>query len=95
MFAVVGTWTMDSEMRAQQASMLPQLVAGVSQNPGFRRGFWAEDVEDPGLSVTFIVFDTLPQARAFREAVMANSPAQTDAGVSRDGLRIVQIRADA
>ncbi len=74
MFAVSGTWKMDNSLRERQAAVLPQLVAGVRQNPGFVRGFWANDLEQQDLSVTFVVFETLDQARSFREAVMANAP---------------------
>ena len=95
MFAVVGTWTMDADMRERQSEALPALIAGVRQNAGFIRGFWTEDAKDPGVSVTFIVFETLEQARDFREAVLANAPAQTDAGVDRAGLRVVKVTADA
>ena len=95
MFAVSGTWKMDNSMRERQAAVLPQLVAGVSQNPGFVRGFWADDLDDPDVSVTFVVFETLDQARSFREAVMANAPAQVEVGIERAGLRIVEIQADA
>jgi hypothetical protein len=94
-FAVAGTWTMDATMRQQQKLLLPNLVDGVKQNPGFVRGFWADDVEKPERSVTFIVFETLDQARGFREAVMANAPAQLDAGVERGELRILEVHADA
>ena len=95
MFAVSGTWKMDNSMRERQAAVLPQLVAGVKQNPGFVRGFWADDLEQPDLSVTFVVFETLDQARSFREAVIANAPAQVEVGVERARLRIVEIQADA
>jgi len=95
MFAVSGTWRMDNSMREHQARLLPQLVDGVRQNPGFVRGFWADDVDEPDLSVTFVVFEALDQARRFREAVMANAPAQIEAGIERTGLRIVEIQADA
>ena len=95
MFAVAGTWTMDDSMREEQLAALPMLVAGVQQNPGFLRGFWAEDVDDPSQSVTFIVFETIDQAREFRQAVIQNAPAQTDAGVEQGALRIVEVRAEA
>jgi hypothetical protein len=95
MFAVAGTWTMDAAMRQQQQSMLPRLVDGVMQNRGFVRGFWADDLERPERSVTFIVFETLEQARDFRSAVMANAPAQAGAGVECEELRILEIHADA
>lgn len=95
MFAIAGTWKMDNSMREQQARLLPGLVAGVSQSPGFVRGFWADDMDEPELSVTFIVFETLDQARAFRDAVLANAPAQAAAGIERAGLRVVEIQAEA
>jgi quinol monooxygenase YgiN len=94
MFAVSGMWKMDPSMRAQQEQMLPQLVEGVKKNPGFVRGFWANDLDEPDQSVTFIVFETLDQARGFRDAVLANAPAQADSGVERGGLRIVEVRAE-
>lgn len=95
MFAVTGTWSMDASLKEEQLRVLPILVEGVRQNPGFVRGFWADDLDDPSRSVTFIVFETLDQARGFREAVLQNAPAQTDVGVERGGLRIVEIRAEA
>lgn len=51
-----GTWKMDAEIREQQEHLLPMLVEGVKQNPGFVRGFWADDLDQPDRSVTFIVF---------------------------------------
>lgn len=95
MFAVVGRWAMDTDMRDKQAEALPVLVSGVSQNEGFVRGFWTEDVDDPNVSVTFIVFETLEQALAFRQAVTANAPGQAEAGVDRAELSIVKVTADA
>ena len=95
MFAVAGTWNMDASMREMHRNVLPSLVEGVKQNPGFVRGFWADDLDDPDRSVTFIVFQTLEQAQGFREAVLANAPAQQASGVERGDLRIVEIRADA
>jgi hypothetical protein len=86
---------MDTEMRVRQAELLPELVAGVRQNAGFVRGYWTEEVDDPAVSVTFIVFETLDQAEAFRQAVVANAPAQAESGVDRAGLRIVKVTADA
>jgi hypothetical protein len=48
--------------------------------------------------VTCIVFETLEQARSFREAAIANAPAQGEVGevgVQRAGLRIVEVKAEA
>jgi len=94
-FAVVGTWTMEANMRERQMEALPALVAGVRQNEGFVRGFWTEDVDDSDVSLTFIVFETLEQAQAFREAVLANAPAQAESGIAGAGLRVVKVSADA
>ena len=95
MFAVAGTWKMDHSIREKQAAVLPELVAGVRQNPGFVRDFWADDLDEPDLSVRFVVFGILDRARSFRDAVMANAPAQVEVGIERAGLRIVEIQADA
>ena len=86
---------MDPSIRQIQEQALPALVEGVKQNRGFVRGFWTADVEDPAIRLTFIVFETLEQARSFREVVISNAPAQADAGVERRGLRIVELIAEA
>ncbi|MGV8848327.1 MAG: hypothetical protein ACOH16_02155 [Propionibacteriaceae bacterium] len=95
MFAVAGTWTMDLAMVERQADALVPLVTRVPQNPGFVKGYWSQDVDDPAVNLTFVVFETFDQAVAFRNAVLANSPAQTESGVQRAGLRIVEITAEA
>ena len=95
MFALAGTWSMDADMRQRQAEVLPGLVDGVRQIPGFVRGFWSDDLDDPDVSVTFIVFETLEQAQSFRDAVIANAPTQATVGVERNTLRIVEVKADA
>lgn len=82
-------------MLEHQAEVLPGLVAGVSQNDGFVHGYWSQDIDDPAINVTFIVFETLEQARSFHSAVIANAPAQTETGVHRAGLRVVEVKADA
>ena len=95
MFAVLGTWIRHDAMRATQEQALPNLVDGVKQNRGFVRGFWADDVDQSERSVTFIVFETIDQARAFRDAVLANAPTQSEVGVSRSDLHILKVQADA
>ncbi|HVF20145.1 MAG TPA: antibiotic biosynthesis monooxygenase [Mycobacteriales bacterium] len=95
MYAVAGTWHMDPEMRKEQGAALQTIVAGVRQLPGFVRGFWSRDVDEPDLSLTYILFETLEQAEEFRRAVEANAPAQAESGVGRTGLRIAEVEADA
>ncbi len=94
MFAVAGTWTMDAGMHGRQEAALTAIADGVCRREGFVRGFWSEDVDDPAVHLTFIVFETLEQARDFRAAVLANAPAQADSGVERAGLRLVEVKAD-
>lgn len=95
MYAVAGTWRMDPEKRAEQAAALQGIVAGVRQTPGFVREFWSQDVDEPEVSLTCIVFETREQASSFGSAVQANAPAQADSGVGRTGLRIAEVTADA
>jgi len=95
MFAVVGTWKMDTSLSERQAQMLPMIVAGVRQNEGFVRGFWSNDVDEPETNVTFVVFDTRGQAEDFRKAVLGNAPAQAESGMDHTNLRIVEIAAEA
>lgn len=95
MYAVAGTWHMDPAMREQQSEALQGIVSGVRQVPGFVRGFWSRDVDEPGVSLTYIVFETREQAAAFRDVVEANAPAQSASGVARTGLRIAEIEAEA
>ena len=95
MFAVAGTWSLNLAHSELQADQLTPLVARVAQNPGFVRGYWTQAVEDPSVNLTFIVFDTLDQANAFRDAVIANAPAQAEAGVELVGLRLVEVTGQA
>jgi len=82
-------------MLERQADMLTPLVARAAQNAGFVRGYWSQDVDDPVVNNTFILFQTRDQAVAFRDAVLANAPAQAESGVERAGLRVVEIKAQA
>jgi hypothetical protein len=94
-FAAAGTWIRDDAMRSRQSQALPDLVNGVRQNPGFIRGFWANDLDEPEGRVTFIADDTIDQARAFRDAVVANAAMQTRLGMGRSELHILEVHADA
>jgi hypothetical protein len=85
----------DVDMLERQADMLTPLVARVAQNSWFVRGYWSQDVDDPVVNITFILFQTPDQAVAFRDAVLANAPAQAESGVERAGLRVVEIKAQA
>ena len=95
MYAVAGTWALDRSLAAAQGQSLHTIVAGVRNLPGFIRGFWSRDIAEPDVNVTYIVFETLQQAQDFRASVEANAPRQAEVGVSRTGLRIVEVEADA
>ena len=90
MFAVAGTWIRDDAMRSRQSQAVPDLVNGVRQNPGLIRGFWANDLDETERRVTFIAVDTIDQARAFRDAVVANARRQTQVGMGRSELHILR-----
>ncbi len=90
MFAVAGTWIRDDAMRSRPSQALPDLVNRLRQNPGFIRGFWANDLDEPEGRVTFIADDTIDQARAFRDAVVANAAMQTRLGMGRSELHILR-----
>jgi len=94
-FAVAGTWIRDDAMRSRPSQALPDLVNRLRQNPGFIRGFWANDLDEPEGRVTFIADDTIDQARAFRDAVVANAAMQTRLGMGRSELHILEVHADA
>ncbi len=95
MYAVAGRWTLAPSMSDRQDDALHGIVAGVRQLPGFVRGSWSRDVDDPSVDLTYIVFQTLAQAEAFRHAVEQNAPAQQASGVGRDELALVEIVVDA
>jgi quinol monooxygenase YgiN len=95
MFAVAGRWSLDPAHAEQQRSALGGIVEGVRQRPGFVRGFWSRDAADPAVNITYIVFEQQDQAEEFMAAVRGNAPAQTDAGVASDELRLVEVVADA
>jgi hypothetical protein len=42
------------------------------------------------VNLTLVVFEALDQAVAFRDAVLANAPAQSESGAQRAGLRIAE-----
>jgi heme-degrading monooxygenase HmoA len=88
-------WDMDLSSKEVQDEALPGIMEGVRGRPGFVRGYWTSDVEDPSVSVSFVVWDSLEQAEEFRESVLGNAAGQRAAGIRNTGLRIVQVDASA
>lgn len=95
MFAVAGRWLLDPGQQDRQREVLQDIVASVQQLPGFVRGFWSRDVEQPVINLTYIVFEQRDQAEAFMNVVRQNAPAQSAAGVTSDELRLVEVEAHA
>lgn len=95
MFAVAGTWILDARLSEHQTEVLRPLVEHVRQHDGSVRGFWSHDVDQPTVALTFVVFQTHQQARASRNAAVANAPAQDDSAIEKTGLRIVDVQAEA
>jgi hypothetical protein len=70
----------DPEERAAQFTHMAEVTR---QSPGFVRGWWGADDDDPGLSHALVVLDSLENARALRRMVEKN--------VSGVRLRIMEI----
>jgi hypothetical protein len=83
MFALI------SRMQAEPASMderqLEHMVSVVSGSAGSQQGYWARDVDEPGLIHAVVLYDGLDHARAFADGIRQNIPAAE--------VRIVEIIA--
>lgn len=92
MYAVVGVWEVDPEMREAQSAALERIVAGVAQLPGLVKGYWS-DTADPRRSHTFIVFEDRNSAESFEADVRGNTENQTRSGVRSVSLDVIEVRA--
>ncbi len=93
MFVVIGEWELDPAVEELRRSLIPDLVAGVSQAPGLVKGYWSAEAADPTRSHTFIVFDDRASAEAFAADVRANLQNQQRAGVRNLRLDLAEITA--
>jgi hypothetical protein len=66
MSAVAGRWILEPSLSGRQGGALDGIVAGVRELPGFVRGFWARDVADPSINLTYVVVTTRRPSRPHR-----------------------------
>ncbi|RQW84663.1 hypothetical protein [Micromonospora globispora] len=59
----------DREARAAQFAHMAEVTRGC---PGFVRGWWGADEDDPQLTHALVVLDTLDNARALKRMVEEN-----------------------
>jgi hypothetical protein len=96
MYAVVGTWLMDTAQQEMQDRVLhEQIVPMVKQAPGFVSAYWGRAV-DRAESVSFVVFDDRAAAEGFAANVDTDPEDRGQVGVEPSGrLTIVEISATA
>jgi hypothetical protein len=56
----------------QRSAQFTHMAEVTRQSPGFVRGWWGADDDDPELSHALVVLDTLDDARALKRMVEAN-----------------------
>ncbi|MBM0226752.1 MULTISPECIES: hypothetical protein [Micromonospora] len=56
----------------QRSAQFTHMAEVTRQSPGFVRGWWGADDDDPELSHALVVLDTLDNARALKRMVEAN-----------------------
>ncbi|MFG2054130.1 hypothetical protein ACGFI9_08845 [Micromonospora sp. NPDC048930] len=72
---------------AARAAQFAHMAEVTRRSPGFIRGWWGADGDDPGLTHALVVLDTLDHARALKQMVEKNV-----AGVR---LRLMEIGVEA
>jgi hypothetical protein len=84
MFALISR--MDREPSSLDERQLEHMMSVVSGSSGFHHGYWARDVDAPGVIHTVIVYDGLDHARAFADGIRKN--------IASAEVRIVEIIAE-
>ncbi|WP_433315704.1 hypothetical protein [Micromonospora chersina] len=87
MWMVIGEQGGTPTDAAARAAQFAHMAEVTRQSPGFVRGWWGADDDEPELSHALVVLDTLEHARAFRRMVEEN--------VTGVRLRIMEIGAEA
>ncbi|SCL44165.1 hypothetical protein GA0070604_0236 [Micromonospora eburnea] len=72
---------------AARAAQFAHMAEVTRQSPGFVRGWWGTDGDDPGLTHALVVLDTLDDARALKRMIEQN--------VSGVRLRLMEIGVEA
>ncbi|QNN52735.1 hypothetical protein [Nocardioides mesophilus] len=84
MFAIIGEWPVEAELEADQ---LAHIAATVRQQPGFVRGFWAQEPTALTSAVAVVILEDEDSAQAMAEGVRAAIPSAS--------LRILRVLAEA
>ncbi|MFE9956030.1 hypothetical protein [Micromonospora sp. NPDC005299] len=87
MWMVIGEQGGTPTEAAARAAQFAHMAEVTRQSPGFVRGWWGVDDDEPDLSHALVVLDTLEQARALRRMVEQN--------VTGVRLRIMEIGVEA
>ncbi|MFC0029474.1 hypothetical protein ACFFMM_08045 [Micromonospora chaiyaphumensis] len=87
MWMVIGEQGGVPTEAAARAAQFAHMAEVTRQSPGFVRGWWGSDDDDPDLTHALVVLDTLEQARALRRMVEEN--------VTGIRLRIMEIGVEA
>ncbi|WP_262283426.1 hypothetical protein [Micromonospora sp. MA102] len=87
MWMVIGEQGGSPAEAAARAAQFAHMAEVTRQSPGFVRGWWGADDDEPDLSHALVVLDTLEQARALRRMVEEN--------VTGARVRIMEIGVEA
>ncbi|MFG2105979.1 hypothetical protein [Micromonospora chersina] len=87
MWMVIGEQGDTPTDPAARAAQFAHMAEVTRRSPGFVRGWWGADDDEPHLSHTLVVLDTLEHARAFRRTVEEN--------VTGARVRIMEIGVEA
>ena len=84
LFAIIGEWPVEAELDPQQ---LAHIAANVRQQPGFVRGYWAQEPDNVALAHAVVILEDEANAKTMAEGVKAAIPSAS--------LRIMRVLAEA
>jgi hypothetical protein len=84
MYAVIGTWSVDGPLDAEQ---LAHIADTVRQQPGFVRGYWGQEPNDLTSAHAVALFQDEGHAQTMAEGVKA--------AISSAQLRVVRVLKEA
>ncbi|MEU8296115.1 hypothetical protein AB0C04_02360 [Micromonospora sp. NPDC048909] len=72
MYMLIGEQQGEAGEPAERRARFEHMAQVVRQSPGFVRGSWGADEDDPAIEHALVVLDTLENAQALRRAVETN-----------------------
>jgi len=95
MYAVIGIWTLDEALRAEQLRALrDEIVPQTTRAPGFLHGYWTHDPET-GKAHTMIIFSSSQAAHDYKAQISRRYQAIAQLGIIGDILRTVDVVTSA